>query len=49
MFEALLSPKVTANKIRAFSEELKSTLNEIKSNDIYYCEGKPAGYCSKHD
>ncbi len=49
MFEALLSPKVTANKIRAFSEELKSTLNEIKSNNIYYCEGKPAGYCSKHD
>jgi hypothetical protein len=45
----LISPEGFAKNIRNFSEELKITLREIKAKNIYYCEGKPKGYCEKHN
>jgi hypothetical protein len=45
----LISPEGFSKNVRNISEELKITLREIKAKNIYYCEGKPKGYCEKHN
>ena len=47
MFTVALTPNAFAGIIKNYSKELKTTINQIRSGSIYYCAGKPSGFCSR--